>query len=178
MRKIEYILIHDLLPEGSNLKSRHRSDRNSGYHYVVNSEGVVLNPIDISLVGQMQFQPREPDQRIFFSTLNDRSIGIQYNGNLARDFELATRSAQLFQNAPLSSLHSQTDAKRSTLSAQLITLIQLLLKLREHFSSAVILGVDELDRWHTRVSDTMNQLRTELSNIDYDQEAEEQNFPC
>lgn len=67
---------------------------------------------------------------------------------------------------------------RFLLYAQLITLIQLLLKLREHFSSAVILGVDELDRWHTQVSDTMNQLRTELSNIDYDQEAEEQNFPC
>jgi hypothetical protein len=36
-------------------------------------------------------------------------------------------------------------------------------ELREHFPSAVILGVDELDRWHTRVNPTMNQLREELS---------------
>jgi hypothetical protein len=139
MCKIEYILIHDSLPEGSSIKSRHRSDRNCGYHYVVNSEGVVLNPIDIGLAGQMPLKPREPIQRIFFSTLNDCSIGIQYNGSLSADLQLSTPNPQLS------------------------TLLGLLVELRAYFPSAAILGVDEIDRWHTRVSPTMNQLRDKLS---------------
>ena len=142
MRKIEYILIHDSLPEGSNLRARHRRDRNSGYHYVVNSEGVVLNPIDIRFVGQMPLKPHEPNQHLWFESLNDCSIGIQYNGSLANEQKPETKDLK------------QREA-----------LINLLVELREHFPTALILGVSELDRWHTRVSDAMNQLRLELSNL-------------
>lgn len=162
MRNINYILINETHPHSGTLKCRNRLQRNERYHYIVNTAGVVLNPIDIHQPGAMDLKPREPEQRIFFNSLNDRSIGIQYNGNLARDFELASRSAKLFGSSSL-----------PPLSTQLMALIQLLLELREHFPSAVILGVDELDRWQTRVNPTMNLLRTELSNIGYNPESEE-----
>ena len=84
--------------------------------------------------------------------LNRCSIGIKYNGDLARDLELST-------------LNSSTDSKLYTLNSKLAKLIELLLDLRDHYPSAKILGKDEYDRYHIHVSDEMNQLRRELSDF-------------
>lgn len=148
MRNIEFILIHESNPEGLPLKSLHRRDRNCGYHYVVSSEGIVLNPIDIHLIGGMELKAPDADQRIWFNGLNACSIGVQYNGSLASDY------------------------RTGVVSGQHKSLLDLLDDLSSHFPTAKILGVSELDRWHTRVSDEMNQLRRELSDYSYNEETD------
>jgi len=151
MRNINYILINETHPHSGGFKCRNRLQRSERYHYIVNSAGVVLNPIDIHLPGAMDLKPREPSQRLWFESLNDCSIGVLYNGSLSKDLQLSTDN-------------SHTKPKPSTFNAQLSTLIALLVELRERFPTALILGVYELDRWHTRVSNSMNQLRLILSN--------------
>ena len=84
MRQINYILIHEALPENSPGVPRIRRDRDRGYHYVVNAAGVVRNPLDIHQPGTFAAVIRNLnpfDRRDF----NAFSIGIQYNGSLEED---------------------------------------------------------------------------------------------
>lgn len=84
MRSINYILIHEALPENSPGVPRIRRDRDRGYHYVVNVAGVVRNPLDIHQPGTFAAVIRNLnpfDRRDY----NAFSIGIQYNGSLEED---------------------------------------------------------------------------------------------
>lgn len=84
MRQINYILIHEALPENSPGVPRIRRDRDRGYHYVVNAAGVVRNPLDIHQPGTFAAVIRNLnpfDRRDY----NAFSIGIQYNGSLEED---------------------------------------------------------------------------------------------
>lgn len=84
MRQINYILIHEALPENSPGVPRIRRDRDRGYHYVVNAAGVVHNPLDIHQPGAFAAVIRNLnpfDRRDY----NAFSIGIQYNGSLEED---------------------------------------------------------------------------------------------
>ncbi|MCR4847816.1 MAG: hypothetical protein K5920_03060 [Bacteroidales bacterium] len=71
MRHIKYILIYDTIPQNPAPESRHCDVLNSGYHYIINSKGLVFNAIDISKSGA------------FLDNYNVCSIGIQYNGALS-----------------------------------------------------------------------------------------------
>ena len=71
MRHIKYILIHDTIPQNPAPESRHCDVLNSGYHYIINSKGLVFNAIDINKPGA------------FLDSYNACSIGIQYNGMLS-----------------------------------------------------------------------------------------------
>ena len=71
MRQIKYILIHEKLLENPAHESRHCDVLNCGYHYIINSKGLVFNAIDISKPGT------------FLDGYNVCSIGIQYNGTLS-----------------------------------------------------------------------------------------------
>ena len=153
MRQINYILIHEALPENSPGVPRLRRDRNRGYHYVVNSAGVVRNPIDIRQPGTFAEAIRNLnpfDQQNY----NDSSIGIQYNGSLAEDYQPSTLNTQL-----------TTDSQLSTLNSQLKSLLVLLVELRSHFPEAKILGTSEIDGKSIHPSNAMNQLRLELSDL-------------
>ena len=141
MRNIKYILVNatPVDPSSSVCVS------NLGHHYVINSQGMLLHPIDDSQPGAFMPKPTCGEE-----DLNRCSIGIKYNGDLARDLELST-------------LNSLTNSKLYTLNSKLAKLIALLLDLRDHYPSAKILGKNEYDRYHIHVSDEMNQLRRELS---------------
>ena len=77
MRKIEYIFI-DSDCATSNRKSGHRAIPNLGYHFVVNSEGLVLNPTGISIPAHIIRGPvYDPDK------YNDCSIFIRYCGSIS-----------------------------------------------------------------------------------------------
>ncbi len=146
MRNIKYILIHEEHPENNPRVPRFRLDRNRGYHYIVNSEGIIRNPIEIREPGHIF-----PGLSFTEKDFNAYSIGIQYNGLLSEDLQLST-------------FNSHTDSKLSTLNSQLITLIDLLVDLRLEFPSAKILSVCEIDGKSIKPNDKMNRLRLELSN--------------
>ena len=138
MRPIKYILIHDSVPADP-LNESHPSDvLNCGYHYIVNSKGLVFNAIDIHKPGA------------FLEGYDACSIGIQYNGSLKNDY-------------PLTTLNSSTDSKLSTINSKLLTLLTLIVDLRSHFLDAKILGVSEIYGKDIRPSAEMNRLRRELS---------------
>ena len=71
MRHIKYILIYDTIPQNPAPESRHCGVLNSGYHFIINSKGLVFNAIDINKPGT------------FLDNYNVCSIGIQYNGALS-----------------------------------------------------------------------------------------------
>ena len=145
MRQIKYILINDTVSKTPSGAPVRYDASNLGHHYVINSQGMLLHPIDDSQPGAFMPKPTCGEE-----DLNRCSIGIKYNGVLARDLELST-------------LNSSTDSKLYTLNSKLAKLIELLLDLRDHYPSAKIFGKDEYDRWHVKVRDDMNQLRRELS---------------
>ena len=146
MRHIKYIIINDSMPEASLGKSPNIRIDNLGYHYVINSQGEVLNPIDISNSGNLALETRDmkPGTRNLkprdIERLNTCSIGIKYNGSL----------------------------KRETCNLKLRALLLALLnELRLRFPDAVILALNEIKpgtRHIIRVRDDMNDLRRELSN--------------
>jgi hypothetical protein len=77
MRHIKYIIINDSMPEASRGKSSNIRIDNLGYHYVINSQGEMLNPIDVSNPGAIMSKPVCGQE-----DLNKCSIGIKYNGSL------------------------------------------------------------------------------------------------
>ena len=147
MRKIEYIFI-DSDCTTRNRKSGHRAIPNLGYHFVVNSQGLVLNPTDVCIPAHIIRGPiYDPDK------YNDCSIFIRYCGSIRPEAWLM-----------------QSGTSCSTIMAQRAALLQLLAELRQHFPDAKILDVSEIDGRELYckniiVSDTMNQLRRELSDL-------------
>ena len=85
MRQIKYILI-DSDTQNDNRKSgyhgksdiRHQPSNIFSYHYVVDSEGIVLHQIDINQPGS--FMPKPPQGQ---EDPNQCAIGIKYNGKLS-----------------------------------------------------------------------------------------------
>lgn len=82
MRNIKYILVNDSMPKSNGGKSSNICIDNLGHHYVINSAGAVLNPIDVCEPGHLELgtwnlEPREVER------LNACSIGIKYNGKLS-----------------------------------------------------------------------------------------------
>ena len=78
MRKIEYILINDSMPATPCGKSSNISVDNLRHHYVINSAGEVLNPIDLCQPGS--FMPKTGYGK---DDLNQCSVGIKFNGKLS-----------------------------------------------------------------------------------------------
>lgn len=154
MRHIKYIIINDSMPEASRGKSSNIRIDNLGYHYVINSQGEVLNPIDVSNPGNLTLETRDmkPETRSLkprgIERLNAFSVGIKYNGSLKRE------------------------ACNLKLRALLIALLN---ELRSRFPDAAILALNEIKletrnlkhgtRSFIRVRDDMNALRRELSSI-------------
>ena len=145
MRKIEYIFI-DSDCQNDNSKSDRHAVSLFRHHFTVNSEGLVLNPIDISqTVNLIQGPIYDRDK------YNKCAISIRYCGSLLPHIWL-----------------TDPDASCAALALQRAALLQLLVKLRKHFPNAKILGVSELDgkELYTKniiISDSMNVLRRELS---------------
>ena len=147
MRHIKYIIINDSMPEASRGKSSNIRIDNLGYHYVINSQGEVLNPIDVSNPANLALETRnlKPETRSLkprgIERLNACSIGIKYNGSL----------------------------KRETCNLKLRALLLALLnELRSRYPDAAILALNEIipgNRRFIRVRDDMNALRRELSSI-------------
>ena len=77
MRHIKYIIINDSMPKASHGKSSNIRIDNLGYHYVINSQGEMLNPIDICNSGAFMSKTAYGQE-----DLNKCSIGIKYNGSL------------------------------------------------------------------------------------------------
>ena len=82
MRHIKYIIINDSMPEASRGKSSNIRIDNLGYHYVINSQGEMLNPIDVSNPSHLELETRnlKPQE---VERLNACSIGVKYNGKLS-----------------------------------------------------------------------------------------------
>ena len=145
MRKIEYIFI-DSDRENHDGKSGGHVVPNFGYHYVVNSQGCVINPTDVSITNHIIQGPvYDPDK------YNRCSIFIRYCGSIRSEAWLIN-----------------PDASVNAVMAQRAALLQLLVHLRQHFPDAKILGVSEIDGREIYckniiVSDAMNLLRRELS---------------
>ena len=145
MRKIDYLFI-DSDTETNNSKSSRRDVSNLRYHYVVNSQGLVINATDIQLTTKLIDGPiYDPDK------YNKCSIFIRYCGSLRPEAWLL-----------------EPETSSASIMAQRAALLQLLVRLRKHFPEAKILGVSEIDGkgLHSRniiVSDAMNQIRRALS---------------
>ena len=144
MRHIKYIIINDSMPEASRGKSSNIRIDNLGYHYVINSQGEMLNPIDVSNPANLTLETRnlKPETKHLkpqeVERLNACSIGVKYNGSLepgTLTFELRAK------------------------------LIRLLVELRSRYPEVTILAKSEYDRYHIRVREDMNQLRRELSDM-------------
>lgn len=82
MRHIKYIIINDSMPKASRGKSSNIRIDNLGYHYVINSQGEMLNPIDVSNPSHLELETKhlKPQE---VERLNACSIGVKYNGKLS-----------------------------------------------------------------------------------------------
>ncbi len=147
MRKIEYIFI-DSDCQNDNSKSGRRAVSLFRHHFIVNSEGLVINPIDIDIPAKLIPGPIYDRDKY-----NKCSICIRYCGSLLPHAWL---------------IDPNTSCK--SVMQQRAALLKLLVQLRGLYPSAKILGVSELDgkelySKNIIVSDTMNVLREELSNM-------------
>lgn len=144
MRKIHYIFI-DSDDQSRGCQSRRDALPLLGYHFIVNSEGLVVPGFDIRHPSSLIPGPiYEPDK------YNRSSICIRYMGSLRPE-------SWLLEPITLN------QAKRKAL-------LTLLASLRQHFPEAKILATSEIDgkALHSRniiVSDAMNVLRRELSDL-------------
>ena len=153
MRHIKYIIINDSMPETSRGKSSNIRIDNLGYHYIINSQGEMLNPIDICNSGAFMSKTAYGQE-----DLNKCSIGIKFNGSLEPD-------ARPCRFAPQRTLTFELRAK----------LILLLVELRSRYPEAAIFALNEIrpetrnliheTRGIIRVREDMNQLRRELSDM-------------
>ena len=147
MRKIKYIFIDSDCPNDNN-KSDYPAVSLFRYHFIVTKEGLVLDPIDISqTVNLIQGPIYDRDK------YNKCSISIRYCGSLL----------------PHAWLIDPNTSCKSAMQ-QRAALLNLLVQLRGLYPSAKILGASELDgkelySKNIIVSDTMNVLREELSNM-------------
>ena len=147
MRKIKYIFIDSDCPNDNN-KSDYPAVSLFRHHFTVTKEGLVLDLIDISqTVNLIQGPIYDRDK------YNKCSISIRYCGSLRPEAWL---------------IDPNTSCK--PVMQQRSALLKLLVQLRGLYPSAKILGASELDgkelySKNIIVSDTMNVLREELSNM-------------
>ena len=78
MRQIKYILINDTVSKTPSSAPVRYDASNLGHHYVINSQGMLLHPIDDSQPGAFMPKPTCGEE-----DLNRCSIGIKYNGSLS-----------------------------------------------------------------------------------------------
>ena len=78
MRNIKYILINDTVSKTPSGAPVRYDASNLGHHYVINSQGMLLHPIDDSQPGAFMPKPTCGEE-----DLNHCSIGIKYNGSLS-----------------------------------------------------------------------------------------------
>ena len=147
MRKIEYIFI-DSDCQANDSKSRHHALPNFGYHFIVTKEGLVIHPTNIDIPAKLIPGPIYDRDKY-----NKCSICIRYCGSLL----------------PHAWLIDPNTSCKSAMQ-QRAALLNLLVQLRGLYPSAKILGASELDgkelySKNIIVSDTMNVLREELSNM-------------
>ena len=148
MRSIKYILIDETPVQNPSDTRGRRPQPLFGYHFCVNSEGLAVPLVDIHQpVSLIEGPIYDPDK------FNRCSITIRYCGSLRLESWL---------------MEPGTNCK--TMLQQRQALLELLVELRKHFPDAKILGLSELKpkESHARniiVSDTMNQLRRELSDL-------------
>ena len=147
MRKIKYIFIDSDCPNDNN-KSDYPAVSLFRHHFTITKEGLVLDLIDISqTVNLIQGPIYDRDK------YNKCSISIRYCGSLL----------------PHAWLIDPNTSCKSAMQ-QRAALLNLLVQLRGLYPSAKILGASELDgkelySKNIIVSDTMNVLREELSNM-------------
>jgi hypothetical protein len=118
------------------------------HHFIVTREGAVVNTTDIQYPVSLITGPNYDRDKY-----NNCSICIRYCGSLQPNAWLIDR-----------------DSSCSAVLGQRAALLQLLVKLRQHFPDAKILGLSELDGRelyckNVIVSDAMNLLRNELSEL-------------
>ena len=147
MRKIEYIFI-DSDCQANDSKSGRRAVSLFRHHFIVNSEGLVLCPTNIDIPAKLIPGPIYDRDKY-----NKCSICIRYCGSLRPEAWL---------------IDPNTSCK--SVMQQRAALLNLLVQLRGLYPSAKILGASELDgkelySKNIIVSDTMNVLREELSNM-------------
>ena len=145
MRKIEYIFI-DSDCQANDSKSRHHALPNFGYHFVINSQGLVIHPTNIDIPAKLIPGPIYDRDKY-----NKCSISIRYCGSLL----------------PHAWLIDPNTSCKSAMQ-QRAALLKLLVQLRGLYPSAKILGVKELDgkeiyAKNIIVSNSMNVLRRDLS---------------
>ena len=154
MRQIKYIFI-DSDREGHGSKSGRGALPLLGYHFTVNSEGLVINGVDIHR--QVNLIPGpiyDPDK------YNRCSVFIRYCGSIRTEawlLEPATAGPDALK--PASRMLQQREALKG-----------LLVELRQHFPEAKILGVSEINgkEYNAKniiVSDAMNAIRREMSDL-------------
>ena len=147
MRKIEYIFI-DSDCQANDSKSGRRAVSLFRHHFVVNSQGLVIHPTNIDIPAKLIPGPIYDRDKY-----NKCSICIRYCGSLL----------------PHAWLIDPNTSCKSAMQ-QRAALLKLLVQLRGLYPSAKILGASELDgkelySKNIIVSDTMNVLREELSNM-------------
>lgn len=147
MRKIKYIFIDSDCPNDNN-KSDYPAVSLFRHHFTVTKEGLVLDLIDISqTVNLIQGPVYDRDK------YDKCSISIRYCGSLL----------------PHAWLIDPNTSCKSAMQ-QRAALLNLLVQLRGLYPSAKILGASELDgkelySKNIIVSDTMNSIRRELSDL-------------
>ena len=143
MRHIKYIIINDSMPEASRGKSSNIRIDNLGYHYVINSQGEMLNPIDVSNPANLTLETKhlKPQE---VERLNACSIGVKYNGKLSDPRLRPLLLALLYElrnRNPVAAIFALNEIRPET-------------RHLKHETRGII-----------RVREDMNQLRRELSDM-------------
>jgi len=141
MRQIKYILIDEASNENRGRNGRHIRLPNVGHHYVVNSKGLVSNPVDIRTPVHVIDGKMDPDGYNANSVVVRLGSGFKVQGSKCLEPEMWNLK--------------QRDALKN-----------LLVELRSHFPEAMIFGIREIGDYFIKVSDEMNELRLELSELD------------
>ena len=112
--------------------------KNREHHYSISSKGCVTESTDIRKTVKVIDRQVDPDGYNANSVVVRLGFRIQDSGSM----KLETWNLK------------QRDALKS-----------LLVELRKHFPEAMIFGIKEIGDYFIKVSDEMNQLRLELSNM-------------
>lgn len=149
MRQIKYILIDD-----SGLKNRE-------HHYSISSKGCVTESTDIRKAVKVIDRQVDPDG------YNANSVVVRLGFRISfADVALARHRKRAFSALALRNVQDSGSMKLETWNLkQRDALKGLLVELRNHFPEAMIFGIREIGDYFIKVSDEMNQLRLELSNM-------------
>jgi len=173
MRTINYILIHETDYQIPVRATSCSHDANLGFHYIIGSEGIVRNPIDIRRKGSISkhirnlnsFDRRDYDAYSIGIVVQGAKFKVQ--GEAKPEFQDSSSKFQVKPETGRQALKHETsssaDSKLSTLTSQRKSLTDLLAELRSHFPEAKILSTSEIDGKFIHPSDAMNLLRRELS---------------